>query len=73
MTTALGHFIGICHHSTDGWLCITFDKRGFWKSYAPCKTKADAMKERRRIARYQKTYATKRAAKRAARLAKKST
>lgn len=66
-TTALGHFIGIVHHPTDGWLCITFDRRGFWKSYAPCKTKAEAMKERRRIKRFEQEYARKRFAKRAVR------
>lgn len=50
--TALGIYVGVSlNWNGNEWLCISFDRRGNWRSLSRHSTKLSAQRERQRLRR----------------------
>lgn len=59
--TELGIYIGVSlNWNGNEWLCISFDKRGNWRSLSRHQTKLSAQRERQRLRRWHRNLAKQR-------------
>lgn len=70
--SALDIFIGVCPKWDDSrrvvtWLCVSFDKRGNWRSMSAYGCKSDAIKARAKLHRHHRNLKAERDARRSKR------